>query len=50
MTMHGKREQGARRPHGKPCNDEQRSTRLSGALATTYLYWDRFLNKKMAYP
>jgi hypothetical protein len=24
MAMHGKRGQGARRPHGEPCNDEQR--------------------------
>ena len=29
-AMTGKRGQGARRPHGWPCNDEQRSTRLSG--------------------
>ena len=25
-----------------PCNDEQRSTRLSGAAAATHTYWDRF--------
>jgi hypothetical protein len=36
MAMHGKREQGARRPRGEPRNDEQRSARLSGASATTH--------------
>jgi hypothetical protein len=36
MAMYDKRGQGARRPHGKPCNDEQRSTRLSDAPATTH--------------
>ena len=43
MPMHGKREQGATRPHGWPCNEEQRSTSLSGAAGTTLTYRDRFL-------
>ena len=55
MAMDGKRGQGARRPHGEPCNDEARkehgmpcfdkrgSTRLSGAPAATPVYWDRLL-------
>lgn len=43
MTMHDERGQGARRPHGEPCNDEQRSSRLSGASETTPSYRDRFL-------
>jgi hypothetical protein len=36
--MAGERGRGARRPHGGPCNDEQRSTRLPGALAATPAY------------
>src|SRR5690349_14069450 len=43
MAMHGKRGQGARRPHGQPWNDEQRSPRLPGAAATTHTCRDRFL-------
>jgi hypothetical protein len=39
MAMHRKRGQGARRPHGEPCNDEQRRPRLSGALGATPAYW-----------
>jgi hypothetical protein len=42
MVMPGKCWQGARRPHGEPCNDEQRRQRLSGAPATTFAYRDRF--------
>ena len=41
-AMAGKRGQGARRLHGGPCNDEQRSTRLSDALAATPDYGNRF--------
>ena len=40
MAMHGEGEQGARRPHGEPCNDEQRSARLPGAPGATSIYWD----------
>jgi serine/threonine protein kinase len=43
MAMTGKRGQGARRPHGWPCNDEQRRPRLSGAPAATRTWWDRRL-------
>jgi hypothetical protein len=35
MAMHGESGQGARTPHGEPCKDEQRSTPLPGAAATT---------------
>jgi ABC-type glutathione transport system ATPase component len=41
--MTGKRGQGARRQHGGPCNDEQRSTRLPGAPAATPAYENRLL-------
>jgi hypothetical protein len=43
MAMHGKRGQGVRTTHGDPCQDEQRSHRLSGAAAPTPHYWDRHL-------
>ena len=43
MTMHGDRGQGARRPHGEPCNDAQRRSRLPGASGATPVYRDRFL-------
>jgi metallo-beta-lactamase family protein len=43
VAMPGKRGQGVRRPHGEPCNDEQRGTRLSGAPAATPAYWNRLL-------
>jgi bis(5'-nucleosyl)-tetraphosphatase (symmetrical) len=43
MAMHDECGQGARRPHGNPCNDEQRRPRSSGAPDATSACPGRFL-------